>query len=519
MPVLQGRGHGGDRLARVRRRRQRAPPAPVRGVREALYHLRARRAVDADGGEDQRKPRSLRRREDPHRFYARAAQAAGAHRVCRAGNQPHRAAHSRARRARDPEPRDRRNGDARAEEDGRRRLHPLRFRVRGFSARGRLPRRDPRGEETRHQARAPYREVMFTAADHGFMEQALGLAGRGLNTTTPNPRVGCVIVKDGVLVGSGWHEKAGLPHAEVLALKEAGDRARGAALYVNLEPCSHHGRTPPCVDAIVASGIKRVVAAMQDPNPKVAGSGFAKLRTAGITVEHGLKEDEARELNIGFVSRMTRGRPWMRMKIAASLDGRTALANGKSQWITGEAARQDGHRWRARACAILTGFGTVRNDDPQLNVRGVDTPRQPLKIVVDSKFETSPSARLLKEGQTLVVGAVNDAKRIASLREAGAEVVIMPNEHSKVELFKLMEELARRELNEIHVEAGTKLNGSLLQAGVVDELPIYLAPSVIGDSGRGMFHLLEITELSLASALEIREVERIGADLRILARI
>jgi len=360
---------------------------------------------------------------------------------------------------------------------------------------------------------------MLTAADHEFMERALELAGRGLYTTTPNPRVGCVIVKDGVLVGSGWHEKAGLPHAEVLALKEAGDRARGAALYVNLEPCSHHGRTPPCVDAIVASGIKRVVAAMQDPNPKVAGSGFAKLRTAGITVEHGLKEDEARELNIGFVSRMARGRPWMRMKIAASLDGRTALANGKSQWITGEAARLDGHRWRARACAVLTGFGTVRDDDPQLNVRGVDTPRQPLKIVVDSKFETSPSARLLKQGKTLVVGAVNDAKRIASLREAGAEVVIIPNEHSKVELFKLMEELARRELNEIHVEAGTKLNGSLLQAGVVDELLVYLAPSVIGDSGRGMFHLPEITELSQASALEIREVERIGADLRILARI
>ncbi len=360
---------------------------------------------------------------------------------------------------------------------------------------------------------------MLTAADHEFMEQALELAGRGLYTTTPNPRVGCVIVKDGVLVGSGWHEKAGLPHAEVLALKEAGDRARGAALYVDLEPCSHHGRTPPCVDAIVASGIKRVVAAMQDPNPKVAGSGFAKLRTAGITVEHGLKEDEARELNIGFVSRMARGRPWMRMKIAASLDGRTALANGKSQWITGEAARLDGHRWRARACAVLTGFGTVRDDDPQLNVRGVDTPRQSLKIVVDSKFETSPSARLLKQGKTLVVGAVNDAKRIASLREAGAEVVIIPNEHGKVELFKLMEELARRELNEIHVEAGTKLNGSLLQAGVVDELLVYLAPSVIGDSGRGMFHLPEITELSQASALKIREVERIGADLRILARI
>jgi len=262
-----------------------------------------------------------------------------------------------------------------------------------------------------------------------------------------------------------------------------------------------------------------VVAAIQDPNPRVAGAGFAKLRAAGIAVERGPMEDEARELNIGFVARMTRGRPWVRMKIAASLDGRTALANGKSQWITGETARQDGHRWRARACALLTGFGTVRDDEPQLNVRGVDTPRQPLKIVVDSKFETSPSARLLKEGKTLIVGALNEEGKIAALRAAGAEVIAIRNDHGKVELFKLMEELARRELNEIHVEAGTKLNGSLLQAGVVDELLVYLAPSVIGDSGRGMFHLPEITELSQARALRIREVERVGADLRILARI
>jgi len=360
---------------------------------------------------------------------------------------------------------------------------------------------------------------MFTAADHEFMGQALQLAARGLWTTTPNPRVGCVIVKDGVVVSDGWHEKAGLPHAEVLALKAAGERARGATLYLNLEPCSHQGRTPPCVDGIIAAGVKRLVAAIGDPNPKVAGAGFAKLRAAGIAVEQGLKEDEARELNIGFLARMSRGRPWVRMKIAASLDGRTALANGRSQWITGEAARADGHRWRARACAVLTGFGTVRDDDPQLSVRGVDTPRQPLKIVVDSKFETSPSARLLKEGNTLVAGAVDDAKRIAALKAAGAEVTIIPNEAGKVELFKLMEELARREFNEIHVEAGTKLNGSLLQAGVVDELLVYLAPSVIGDSGRGMFGLPELTELSQSTALKIREVERVGEDLRILARL
>jgi diaminohydroxyphosphoribosylaminopyrimidine deaminase/5-amino-6-(5-phosphoribosylamino)uracil reductase len=360
---------------------------------------------------------------------------------------------------------------------------------------------------------------MFAAADREFMRQALALAGRGLYTTTPNPRVGCVIVKDGAPVGTGWHEKAGLPHAEVLALKSAGERARGATLYVNLEPCSHHGRTPPCVDAIIPAGIKRVVAAMQDPNPRVAGAGFAKLRAAGIEVESGLMEDEARELNIGFVARTTRGRPWVRMKIAASLDGRTALANGKSQWITGEAARADGHRWRARACAILTGHGTVRDDDPQLNVRGVDTPRQPLKVVVDSRFETPLSARLLNDGKTLVAGAVDETKRIAALKAAGAETVVIPNDRGKVELFKLMEELARRELNEIHVEGGTKLNGSLLQAGVVDELLVYFAPSLIGDSGRGMFDLPELTQLSRSTSLKIREVERMGEDLRILARI
>jgi diaminohydroxyphosphoribosylaminopyrimidine deaminase/5-amino-6-(5-phosphoribosylamino)uracil reductase len=360
---------------------------------------------------------------------------------------------------------------------------------------------------------------MFSDADREFMRQALDLASRGLYTTTPNPRVGCVIVRDSAVVGSGWHEKAGMPHAEVLALREAGTRAKGATLYVNLEPCSHQGRTPPCVDAIIPAGIKRVVAAMRDPNPKVAGQGFAKLRAAGIEVESGLMEEEARELNIGFVARMTRGRPWVRMKVAASLDGRTALANGKSQWITGEAARADGHRWRARACAILTGHGTVRDDDPQLNVRGVDTPRQPLKIVVDSRFETPVSARLLKDGKTLVAGAVDESERIAALKRAGADTVIIPNDRGKVELFKLMEELARRELNEIHVEGGHKLNGSLLQAGVVDELLVYLAPSVIGDSGRGMFELPELRELSQAKGLTIREVERVGRDIRVVARL
>jgi len=299
----------------------------------------------------------------------------------------------------------------------------------------------------------------------------------------------------------------------------AGEKARGSTVYVTLEPCNHQGQTGPCVEALIKAGVARVVAAMQDPNPLVKGGGLEKLRQAGVQTECGILENEARELNIGFISRMTRGRPWVRMKIAASLDGKTALNNGRSRWITGEPARQDAHHWRARSCAVLTGIGTIRDDDPQLSVRGVETPRQPLKIVVDSKFETSPGARLLKDGKTLFAGAVDDEKRIAALKAAGAEVVIIPNERGKVELFKLMEELARRELNEIHVEAGTRLNGSLLQAGVVDELLVYLAPSVIGDSGRGMFSLPELTDLSQTTALKIREVERIGGVIRIVARI
>ena len=356
----------------------------------------------------------------------------------------------------------------------------------------------------------------FSAFDDAMMRRALALAAKGMYTTTPNPRVGCVLTRGEGVIGEGWHERAGSPHAEVLALR--GVDAAGATLYVNLEPCNHHGRTPPCVPALVQARVARVVAAMRDPNRDAAGGGEA-LAAAGIRFEHGLLEEEARELNIGFIARMTRGRPWVRMKIAASLDGRTALANGQSQWITGEAARADGNRWRARACAILTGHGTVRDDDPQLSVRGVDTPRQPLKIVVDSRFETPLSARLLKDGQTLIAGAVNEAARIAALRKAGADTVLIPNDRAKVELFKLMEELARRELNEIHVEGGHKLNGSLLQAGVVDELLVYLAPSVIGDSGRGMFDLPELTELSQKKAVTIRGVDRIGEDLRILARV
>jgi diaminohydroxyphosphoribosylaminopyrimidine deaminase/5-amino-6-(5-phosphoribosylamino)uracil reductase len=350
------------------------------------------------------------------------------------------------------------------------------------------------------------------------MARALELAERGLNTTTPNPRVGCVIVNGGEIVGEGWHEKAGLPHAEINALAAAGSRSRGATAYVSLEPCVHQGRTGPCSTALVEAGVARVVAALQDPNPLVAGGGLALLRDKGVDVACGLLEHEARELNIGFVSRMTRGRPWVRLKVAASLDGRTALNNGRSQWITGEAARRDGHRWRARACAILTGAGTVRDDDPRLTVREVQTSRQPLRIVVDSRLETPPTAKILKGGGVLVAAAQEDKAKMAALRATGAEVLVMPNSAGKVELGELFRELARRGMNEVHVEAGPRLNGSLLQEGQVDEFLIYLAPSIIGDAARGMFHMPELTELAGRRQLNILDTRMIGPDIRVVAR-
>jgi diaminohydroxyphosphoribosylaminopyrimidine deaminase/5-amino-6-(5-phosphoribosylamino)uracil reductase len=360
---------------------------------------------------------------------------------------------------------------------------------------------------------------MFSPADREHMAEALRLAEKGLYTATPNPRVGCVIVRDSQAVGAGWHEKTGGPHAEVLALRAAGERASGATAYVSLEPCSHHGRTPPCVDALIEAGITRVVAAMQDPNSQVAGSGFARLRAAGIQVESGLLQDEARALNIGFVSRMSRGRPWVRTKIAASLDGRTALANGQSQWITGPEARRDGHAWRARACAVLTGIGTVRDDDPQLNVREVETTRQPLKVLVDSQLQVPLSAKLLQSGQVLVAAAVENKASVAALRDKGAEVVVLPNAQGKVQLMDLMRELARREINEVHVEAGFKLNGSLLREGLVDEILIYLAPSILGDTACGMFKLPELADLERKRLVEFGDMRTIGRDIRILARV
>jgi diaminohydroxyphosphoribosylaminopyrimidine deaminase/5-amino-6-(5-phosphoribosylamino)uracil reductase len=359
--------------------------------------------------------------------------------------------------------------------------------------------------------------MLFSAADHEFMARALRLARKGLYTTTPNPRVGCVIVKDDAIVGEGWHARAGEAHAEIYALNAAGELDRGATAYVTLEPCSHHGRTPPCADALIESGVARVVAAMRDPNPQVGGSGMEKLRAAGIACEEGLMEAEARELNIGFVSRMTRGRPWVRLKVAASLDGKTALNNGRSQWITGPEARRDGHAWRARACAILTGAGTVRDDDPRLTVRDIDTDRQPLRVVVDSHLETPTTARILEGGNALVVAASEDAAKTAALRAAGAEVIVLPNSQGKVDLVRLLQALAERGVNELHVEAGHKLNGSLLREGLVDELLIYFAPTLLG-SGREMFPLPELTDLAGRRDLKIVDLRRVGADIRILAR-
>ena len=353
----------------------------------------------------------------------------------------------------------------------------------------------------------------FSPLDHAMMRRALALAEKGLYTATPNPRVGCVLARDGVVVGEGWHEKAGAPHAEANALAAAGPAARGATAYVSLEPCNHQGRTPPCAAALVAAGVVRVVAAVRDPNPQ-ARDGARTLEAAGVKVEHGLLEEEARELNIGFFSRITRARPWVRMKIAATLDGRTALADGHSQWITGEEARTDGHRWRARACAILTGIGTVKADDPRLTVREVDTPRQPLRIVVDSRLELSENAKILQgEGGVLLFSAI-ESKR--SLK--GAEHVVLSNPAGKVDLPGMLGELARRGVNELHVEAGFRLNGSLVREGCVDEFLVYLNPSFLGDGAQGMLDLPPFDSLDRRPRLALRSVERIGGDLRILAR-
>lgn len=356
-----------------------------------------------------------------------------------------------------------------------------------------------------------------------MITSALRLAADSERLTSPNPRVGCVLVgADGRMLGQGHTQRAGGPHAEIMALRDAearGHAVRGATAYVTLEPCAHHGRTGPCCDALVAAGIGKVVASLQDPNPKVAGQGFARLRAAGVEVEIGPGAAESRELNIGFFSRMVRKTPWVRMKIAASLDGQTALENGASQWITSEPARADGHAWRARACAVLTGIGTVLEDDPRLDVRLVDTPRQPHLVVVDSRLDTPLDAKLFLPGRQLYIyAAVVDEAKKAALQAKGATVVHCPGPGHKVDLAAMLRDLAVREVNELHVEAGHKLNGSLVREGLVDEFLVYLAPKLLG-AGRGMVNIGPLAELGQAVQLTYRETTLVGPDLRVLARI
>lgn len=355
--------------------------------------------------------------------------------------------------------------------------------------------------------------------DYRFMARALRLAAKGLYTTTPNPRVGCVILRDDRVVAEGWHERAGEAHAEAIALQKAGREANGATVYVTLEPCSHEGRTPPCADELVRAGVARVVVAMQDPNPLVAGAGLQRLRDAGIDVECGVLETEARELNVGYISRMTLGRPWIRVKIAAGLDGKTALENGASQWITSPQARRDAHRWRARSCAIMTGIGTLTHDDPRLTVRDIETTRQPLRVVVDSRLRMPDSAKIINGGGVIVATASDDQSRINMFVERGVEVLVLPDGQGKVDLAQLGAELANRGINEVLVEAGINLHSALLRAGTVDELLFYFAPKLLGDRGRGMFDLGPLGEMDDVLALDVTELRQIGPDLRLLARL
>lgn len=353
-----------------------------------------------------------------------------------------------------------------------------------------------------------------------LMSQALRLAENGLLSSSPNPTVGCVIVKDGRVIGEGFTQPPGGNHAEIEALAAAaakGCDVRGATVYVTLEPCSHFGRTPPCADALVRAGVTKVVAAMTDPNPLVAGQGMARLQAAGIEIESGILTAQARELNIGFFKRMQSGKPWVRMKVAASLDGKTALHNGDSQWITSQAARDDGHMWRARAGAILTGIGTVKEDDPQLTVRTVQLARQPLRVIVDSKLSIRSDAKILGGGGSLIVTAAVDADKQALLEQKGAEVLVLSNANGKVDLPQVILELGKRQINELHVEAGSKLNASLIREHCVDELLVYLAPTILGD-GRGMFDLPALDSLQDKFSLKFHRIEQVGEDLRILAR-
>lgn len=363
--------------------------------------------------------------------------------------------------------------------------------------------------------------MAFTSQDHLFMSRALQLAEQGLFTTRPNPRVGCVIVKDGKIVGEGAHLKAGEPHAEVFALRQAGDLAKGATAYVTLEPCSHSGRTPPCSQALIDAGVQKVIAAMQDPNPLVVGSGLAHLQTHSIEVASGLMQTLAEALNPGFIARMTRGFPYVRSKIAASLDGKTALNNGVSQWITSEAARADVQQWRARSCAILTGVGTVLADNPSMTVRldsEAETHLQPLRIIVDSTLKTPIDAKILAGGNVLIAFAHDADNKSTALLAAGAELLCIPNEQGKVCLKTLLAHLAAREINEVLCEGGEGLNGALLAQNMIDELLIYYAPKLMGGAAKNMFAMPAFTAMQQAVDLQILDVRHIGSDIRLRAK-
>jgi len=362
------------------------------------------------------------------------------------------------------------------------------------------------------------------------MTQALRLAAQGLYTTQPNPRVGCVIVKDQQLVGEGAHLKAGEAHAEVFALREAGAAAKGATAYVTLEPCNHHGRTPPCVDALIAAGVARVVVAMQDPNPLVAGQGIKRLQAHGVEVVSGLMQAEAIALNPGFIARMTRALPYVRCKVAASLDGRTALKNGLSQWITGEAARLDVQHWRAQSCAIITGSGTLLADNPSMTVRLPHMLRQPLRVIVDSRLQTPPdcqmlSANMLPASPVLIAYASDAQHKIAALTAAGAELLYLPDVETpntassgRVDLRALLHQLAARGVNEVWVEAGQGLNGALLAAGLIDEFVFYYAPKLMGSAAHAMFAMPELTNMQQLTELQILDLRQFGPDIRLRAK-
>ncbi|SCZ55024.1 bifunctional diaminohydroxyphosphoribosylaminopyrimidine deaminase/5-amino-6-(5-phosphoribosylamino)uracil reductase RibD [Thiohalomonas denitrificans] len=360
---------------------------------------------------------------------------------------------------------------------------------------------------------------VFTTDDHRHMARAIELAGRGLCTTDPNPRVGCVLVRDGRVVGEGWHEIAGGPHAEVVALRSAGEAARGATAYVTLEPCSHHGKTGPCSDALIEAGVSRVVSAMQDPNPRVAGEGLERLHGQGVDVAVGLMQPQAEALNPGFVMRMRNGRPFVRGKLAMSLDGRTAMASGESLWITGEAARRDVQRLRARSSAVVSGIGTVLSDDPSLNVRLEGQERQPLRVVLDPRLSMPETAKMLTlPGKTLVVTAASPDDAWERLEARGAEVVALPDGPDRIDLPAMLRLLAEREINEVLLETGAILSGAMLRAGFIDELVVYMAPRLMGDSARGLFRLPGLDAMADTLDLEIDDIRAVGRDWRITAR-